>query len=178
MRRFASMTLALGLAVAMGLPTAAPAAAQGQGQGQGRGACFQQGAGGLQLAPSGGTRQGSAPQAGAATLGGLIDVVVQNTQLLNNVSALNETLNNAVSQNNLQLVCLNDTLNGNQVNVLSDILNSSEVLSHNRDVLSNILNNNEVIKNALNNTAVPVAVNVLGGGAQTGPVTLYVFNPR
>lgn len=177
MRRLINMALALAAIMLVSTAAGAPALAQGQGQGQGRG-CFQRDAGGLQVAPTGGTRQGGAPQAGAASLAGLLDVVVQNAQVLNNVSALNETLNNAISQNNLQVVCLNDTLNGNQVNVLSDILNNSEVLSRNRDVLSNILNNNEVIKNALNDNAVPIAVNVLGGGAQTGPVTLYVFTPR
>ena len=193
MKLFRVGAAALALTASLSLMPVAPVSAQGgqTGQGgqggQGGQSCTQGRAGGTQqTGPGGGTQQGGQRQAGAAGLAGLIDVVVQNVQVLNNVSALNESLNNAASQNNIQVVCLNDTLNGNQVNVLSDILNNSNVLSNNRDVLSNILNNsaNNNLQNFLNQNnvvigdVVPVAVSVLSGGAQTGDVTLYLFNPR
>lgn len=119
---------------------------------------------------------GGQRQSGDAAIGGLIDVVVNNTQALNNVSVLSPD-----RFNNFQVVNLNDVLNGNQTNVLSNILNNSSVLSQNtvvvQNILNNSLNNNTILQDFLNqnNIAVDrvVAVDVL-----SAPTTIYVFNPR
>ena len=115
-------------------------------------------------------------QGGAAAIGGLIDVVVNNTQVLNNSPVLNG--------DTFKVVNLNDVLNGNETNVLSGILNNSQVLSQNvvtvQNILNNSLNGNTVLQNFLNNNNVTVdrviAIDALSGS--TGPVTLYVFQPR
>src|SRR5215208_4995683 len=122
--RKAAAMVALG--AVLSIRVAAPASAQGAGACAGRTSGTQQ---------SGGTAatQGSQRQNVGQALGGLIDVAVQNVQALNDVTAVNDVLNNAVSQNNIQVLCLNDVLNGNQTNILSDILNNSNVLSNNRD---------------------------------------------
>jgi hypothetical protein len=73
--------------------------------------------------------------------------------------------------------CVDAVLNGAQVNVLSDILNNSQVLSNIAVDVQNVLNDNEVLKNFLNSNNVAlnrvIAVDVL-----SAPVTLYVFEPR
>jgi hypothetical protein len=115
-------------------------------------------------------------QSGAAAIGGLIDVVVNNTQVLNNSPVL--------SGDTFKVVNLNDALNGNETNVLSGILANSQVLSQNVVTVQNILNNsldgNTVLQDFLksNNITVDrvIAIDALNGS--TGPVTLYVFQPR
>jgi hypothetical protein len=115
-------------------------------------------------------------QSGAAAIGGLIDVVVNNTQVLNNSPVL--------SGDTFKVVNLNDALNGNETNVLSGILTSSQVLSQNvvtvQDILNNSLDGNTVLQNFLNSNNITVdrviAIDALSGS--TGPVTLYVFQPR
>jgi hypothetical protein len=115
-------------------------------------------------------------QSGAAAIGGLIDVVVNNTQVLNNSPVL--------SGDTFKVVNLNDALNGNETNVLSGILANSQVLSQNVVTVQNILNNsldgNTVLQDFLksNNITVDrvIAIDALSGS--TGPVTLYVFQPR
>jgi hypothetical protein len=181
--RTAAAVVALG--AALSLPVAAPAGAQNAGACAGRsgGSAQSGGTGIVQAAPR---------QSGGQALGGLIDVAVQNVQALNDVTALNNVLNNAVTGNNIQVLCLNDVLNGNQTNLLSDILNNSNVLSNNRDVLSN----NTVLQGFLNDNNIANGLQVLAvntgntrvGGApaqllsaeaqQSGPVTVYLFNPR
>ena len=123
---------------------------------------------------SGGTTvtQGSQRQSGGQALGGLIDVAVQNVQALIDVTALNDVLNNAVSQNNIQVLCLNDVLNGNQTNILSDILNNSNVLSNNRDILSN----NTVLQNFLNNNNIANGLQVLA--VNTGNTRVGSLQPQ
>ncbi len=72
-------------------------------------------------------------------------------------------------------------MNGNQTNVLSNILNNSNVLSGNTVVVQNILNNslngNTILRDFLNQNNIAVgdvvALNVL-----SAPTTIYVFNPR
>ena len=112
-------------------------------------------------------------QTGNQALGGLIDVVVNNTSVLNQA----DILNNALNQNDVRILNLNDVLNGNQTNVLSDILNNSQVLSNNTVIVQNVLNNNEVAKNFLNQNNIPisrvVAIDVLSGAP-----TIYVFDAR
>jgi hypothetical protein len=62
-----------------------------------------------------------------ALIGGVIDVAV--SDVLNNVEANLNALNGA----NLSVVCLNDALNQNNVQVLQDVLNGSPILSNNRE---------------------------------------------
>jgi hypothetical protein len=115
-------------------------------------------------------------QSGAAAIGGLIDVVVNNTQVLNNSPVL--------SGDTFKVVNLNDALNGNETNVLSGILTNSQVLSQNvvavQNILNNSLNGNTVLQDFLNSNNITVdrviAIDALSGS--TGPVTLYVFQPR
>lgn len=118
------------------------------------------------------TAQAQQRQTGNAAIAGLIDVVVQNLAV--NVQ---DSLNNVANENDIRILNLNDSLNGNQVNVLSDILNNSEVLTRNQTTIQNILNNNEIVKNVLNNNNIAIdrviAVDVL-----SAPITLIVFNPR
>jgi hypothetical protein len=45
---------------------------------------------------------------------------------------------------NLNVVCLNDTLNQNDVRVLQDILNQSPILSQNSNNLNNLLQNSDI----------------------------------
>ena len=123
------------------------------------------------LAPSA-TALAQGREQGAAALGGLIDVIVQNQgDILTNFRN-NPNLQNVLQ--NARILNLNDVHNGNQVNVLSDILNNSNVLSNLTDVLSH----NTVLTNFLNNSLnnpdvfIPIAVNVLSGP------TIAVFNPR
>lgn len=117
------------------------------------------------------------PRLGASSIAGLIDVAVQNTSALNDAANVTNTLNNAINGNTLKIVNLNDTLNGNETNVLSGILNGSQVLTGNMTTVQNILNGDQVLTNFLNNNNIPlsnlVAVNVLGGSP-----TLYVFGPQ
>jgi hypothetical protein len=89
-----------------------------------------------------------------------------------------------LSGDTFKVVNLNDALNGNETNVLSGILTSSQVLSQNvvtvQNILNNSLNGNTVLQDFLNSNNVTVdrviAIDALSGS--TGPVTLYVFQPR
>lgn len=98
----------------------------------------------------------------AVTVGGLIDVVLQ--QVLNN-NTINIPVN--VRENQIGLVNLNNVLNDAEIQVLNNALNGP-ILSQNDITVQNILNNNEVLQNFLNNNNIVatdvVAINVLSGG--------------
>lgn len=140
---------------------------------------FAQGAGGngnngnsgcTQTATGGGTATGG-PQtrgrdAGTALIGNVVNVAV--TDVLDNVEANLNALNGA----DVSVVCLNDALNQNNVQVLQDVLNGSPILSNNRDVLTSFLNNNNVLNGvSLLSGAQVVAVDL---GSPTVAPTLYV----
>lgn len=99
-------------------------------------------------------------QTGQATFGNLIAALNNISVEINDLSALND-----LTINDVQVVNVQDTLNGNNVQALNNALNRNnvEVIT-----LQNTLNNNEVIKNALNNNNVAinrvVAIDVLSGG--------------
>jgi hypothetical protein len=143
LRTVGTAAVAAGL---LGTTLAAPTSAQTQTGGNNRGGtgCTQQATTGNQN-QAGGGRAGGQRLAGDQALGGLIDAALQDVQVLNNISAQVQAL-----QGNLSVVCLNDTLNGNQLQVLDNILNNSPILNNN---LNNSLNN----LSALNN------LNLLGG---------------
>lgn len=99
-------------------------------------------------------------QTGQATFGNLIAALNNISAEVNDLSALND-----LSVEDVQVVNVEDTLNGNNVQALNNALNQNnvEVVT-----LQDTLNNNEVVKNALNNNDVAidrvVAVDVLSGG--------------
>jgi|GEM_PF-2120985 len=118
------------------------------------------------FAPAAQAQQGG--QQRAVALGTLIDAIVQVqaniTDVLNDADILNDSLNNV----NVQLISVKDSLNGAQLNVLSDILNNSQVLSNNVTTLQNFLNGNTVLQDFLNNNNIAIsdviAIDVLSGG--------------
>ncbi|HLZ28888.1 MAG TPA: hypothetical protein VKV73_16355 [Chloroflexota bacterium] len=163
MKRF-SYLLAGGLLLASTLGTSAAFAQGNAGNGNnGNSGCTQTATGGG-AATGGPQTNGRAP--GTALIGGVIDVAV--SDVLNNVGANLNALNGA----NVSVVCLNDALNQNNVQVLQDVLNGSPILSNNRDVLTNFLNDNNVLNGvSLLSGAQVVAVDL---GSPTVAPTLYV----
>lgn len=99
-------------------------------------------------------------QVGQATFGNLIAA-------LNNIAVEIDELNalNDLTIEDVQVVNVEDVLNGNRVNALNNALNRNNVEILN---LRNVLNNNEIIKNVLNNNNIAlddvVAIDVLSGG--------------
>lgn len=83
-----------------------------------------------------GTGNRSGRQNSAAILPSVIGAAVQNVAVP--VTAAN------LSGVNLNVVCLNDTLNQNDVRVLQDILNQSPILSQNSNNLNNLLQNTNI----------------------------------
>jgi hypothetical protein len=175
-------TLAASLLVAGTLGAAAPAGAAPLGQappGQERtterSGERTGGSGCTQAAPGEGGTTSGAPQTAPTTqnssaiLVGVVAAAVQDVSALND---LQNVLTNTLSGANVELVCLNDVLNENDIRLLQDILNESPILNDN---LNNSLNNNEVLKNFLNSNNIAanvevITVRLLSGGT-TQPQT-------
>ena len=102
-----------------------------------------------------------ARQNSAAVLPAVIAAAVQNVA----VDALNGSLDN-INASNISVVCLNDTLNQNDIRVLQDILNGSPILSQNRDFLNNTLRD----ATFLNQVTLVDNVNILAINLATGEV--------
>ena len=103
-------------------------------------------------APGGGATAGQDNRSRAnrdAVLGNLIGAMVDNAA---NINAAVSALNGA----NVSVVCLNDVLNQNDIDILNNVLNDSNVLS-NIAILNNSLNNPDI---ALLNNVQIIAVNV------------------
>lgn len=98
----------------------------------------------------------SGRQNSAAVLPSVIAVAVQNVAVPVTVDALDNV--------NLNVVCLNDTLNQNDVRILQDILNQSPILSDNSNFLNGLLEGSDI--NVLN------GVQVLAIDLGTGDVFL------
>jgi len=105
-----------------------------------------------------------APVARQANFGNLISA-------LNNVAVQLENVQVLSNIGNLEVVHVQDVLNGNNVQALNNALNRNAVdIALLQNFLNNSVNNNniEVLKNFLNNSNVNisdlVAVNVLSGG--------------
>ena len=62
-----------------------------------------------------------------------------------------------MDSSNVQVVCLNDVLNQNDIRLLNNILNNSPILSGN---LNESLNNNTVLNNLLQNADIALLNNV------------------
>jgi hypothetical protein len=132
----------------------------------------------LMLATSffGGAVAQAQPQQSAVALGGLIGALVQNAAVLNDVNVQN-VLNESLNNNTIKVVELNNVLNGNQINVLTDILNNSEVPSRNTITVRNVLNNNTILTDFLNQNNIAID-DVIAIDILSAPVTIYVFQPR
>lgn len=124
------------------------------------GSCTQMADGG----PAGsGNRSGR--QNSGAVLPSVIAVAVQNVAVP--VTAAN------LSGVNLNVVCLNDTLNQNDIRILQDILNGSPILSGNRDILNDLLQNSTILSD--NKIALANGVQVLTVNTETGD--LFLLRP-
>lgn len=109
-----------------------------------------------EAAPGGGAEATQGNRSRAARdliLGNVVGAAVENVAVLSDLNTALSALNGA----NVQVVCLNDVLNQNDIRVLNNILNSSPILSDN---LNNSLNNNEVLRNALQNADISLLNNV------------------
>jgi len=139
--RFLAALLLTGTLLVAAPASAAPAEQAGDGNRQGNIACFQSAAGGQTTGGQQTNRSDS-----KAILIGLIAAAIQNASV--NVE---DVATNLLSATNVQLVCLNDVLNQNDIDILNNLLQNSDILSHNQDVLSdnlrNFLNNNNVAAN-------------------------------
>lgn len=151
------MGVAAVAAALIGGVAVAPAGAQQQNGGNNRGApgCIQGNAPGQNN-----QRGGGQAQAGEQVLTGLINAAIQDVQ----ASALN---NLNLQGLNLQVVCLNDVLNANQLQI-ANVLSSNSILNQS-------LNGNTVLTNFLNGSNLLNGVQVLGVDLTTGNV--YVFRP-
>ena len=163
MKRF-SYLLASGMLLASTIGSSS-AYAQGNGGAgnNGNSGCTQSATGGGNAT---GGPQNNGRAAGTTLIGGVIDVAV--TDVLNNVEANLNALNGA----NVSVVCLNDALNQNNVQILQDVLNGSPILSNNRDVLTRFLNDNNILNGvSLLSGAQVVAIDI---GSPTVAPTVYV----
>lgn len=101
-----------------------------------------------------------AQRARQVTVGNLISALNNIAVQITNLEALNN-----LTVENVRVVNVEDVLNGNNVEAFNNALNQNnvEVVT-----LRNTLNNNEIIKNVLNNNNVEigqvVAIDVLSGG--------------
>ncbi len=102
-----------------------------------------------------------------AVLAGVINAAVQDVQVLNNI----DVPLNALNSSNLQVVCLTDALNQNDIHILQDLLNGSPILSND---LNGSLNNNTILNNLLqrSNIALLNNVQVVAVNLGTGQVFL------
>jgi hypothetical protein len=100
----------------------------------------------------------------AQTLVGVIDALIGLNDTLNNT----QLVANALNSSNVQVVCLNDVLNQNDISLLSDVLSGNQVLNNSlndslNNLAQNLLQNADV--SALNNVQV-VTVNLGGSSPQ------------
>ena len=140
----------------------APAGAFAQGNGNtGNTGCTQT-ATGIGGATTGGAQNNRANS--TAILVGVVDAAVQDVQALNNINAALSALNGPI-----QVVCLNNVLNQNDIRILQDILNGSPILNDN---LNGSLNNNAVLNGLLQgaNIALLPNANVVAVSLTTGQV--------
>jgi len=120
--------------------------------------------------PAGGTQTSSPGRSNSAnTLVAVVDAVIQDVHLADNVN-----LQNALASDNIQVVCLNDVLNQNDIRVLQDILNGSPVAS---DDLNHSLNNPTILSGiSAANGAQIVAVDVAGTQGSNAPTAFLLRN--
>jgi len=141
---------------------AMPVSAQGRSAG-----CTQEAVGGNTNPGRGPSGQGQ-QQNSQQTLVGVISAAIADVAVLNNIDA---SLTNIAQ--NVQVVCLNDALNQNDVRILNDLLAGSTILSND---LNGSLNHNNVLNNLLQKANISlldqariVSVDLLSGN-------VYVLN--
>lgn len=166
MKRFVS--LAASAALLAGVVASSPVSAQtggGNGNGNNNNGSNSANASCTQATSGAGGQATGAPQANRGDSHGVLVGVID---ALINANALNDTqvVANALNSSNLQVVCLNDVLNQNDLNLLNDVLSGD-------NILNNSLNGslNEIAQNALQNADLALLNNVevvtvnVGGGA-------------
>jgi hypothetical protein len=105
----------------------------------------------------------------ADTLVAVVDAVIQDVHAADNVN-----LQNTLASDNIQVVCLNDVLNQNDIRVLQDVLNGSPVASGD---LNHSLNNPSVLSGlSVANGAQIVAVDVGGTQGRHAPAAFLLRN--
>jgi len=105
----------------------------------------------------------------AATLIAVVDAVIQDVHALDNLN-----VQQVLSSSNVQVVCLNDVLNQNDIRVLQDILNGSPIASND---LNNSLNHDAILNGlSVANGAQIVAVDVLGQQGSSVPTVFLLRN--
>ncbi len=96
--------------------------------------------------------------AGQVSFGKLISALNNVAVQIDRVDALND-----LTVEDVQVVNVEDTLNGNRVRALNNALRDADI-----DALQNFLNDNEIIKDSLNNNDIALndvlAISVLDGG--------------
>lgn len=147
------------LLVGATLLTGTPANAQG-GPNTGNQGCTQTATGG----GGGSQTTGGGHQDSRAVLVGVVNAAVQDVAALNN-----NNLDLSGIAANLQVVCLNNVLNGNDIHILEDILNGSPILSGN---LNESLNDNTILTNFLNANNIAANVEVVSVDLGSGQVFL------
>ena len=117
---------------------------------------------------TGGTQTSSPGRSNSAnTLVAVVDAVIQDVHALDNVNA-----QQVLSSPNVQVVCLNDVLNQNDIRVLQDILNGSPLVS---DDLNHSLNNDAILNGlSVANGAQIVAIDVLGQQSPSAPTVFLL----
>jgi hypothetical protein len=120
--------------------------------------------------PAGGAQTSSPGRSNSAnTLVAVVDAVIQDVHAADNVN-----LQNTLASDNIQVVCLNDVLNQNDVRVLQDILNGSPVASYD---LNHSLNNPTILSGlSVANGAQIVAVDVAGTQGNSAPTAYLLRN--
>jgi|SRR5579864_1122740 len=172
MKRLSAL-LAAGLLLASTV-SAMPVSAQAGGN-SGNSGCGQTGGtttGGSNTNSSGNQSTTNRGNGSALALGGLVNVLVQDVQVLAlNNNDVNAQLSQLATNPNVSVVCVTDVLNSNDVHILQDILNNSPILSHD---LNQSLNNNNVLdqNSVLNDVLSNSNLTVLGVNFDTG--TVYV----
>jgi hypothetical protein len=120
--------------------------------------------------PAGGAQTSSPGRSNSAdTLVAVVDAVIQDVHAADNVN-----LQNALASDNIQIVCLNDVLNQNDIRVLQDVLNGSPVASND---LNHSLNNPSILSGlSVANGAQIVAVDVAGTQGSNAPTAFLLRN--
>lgn len=106
-----------------------------------------------------------------AVLVGVIAAAIQNVSVLSDINAAISALNGS----NVQVVCLNDVLNQNDIRILNDLLAGSTILSDN---LNNSLNNNDILTNVLTNANIALLNNVQVVSVDVGSGDIFVLQQR
>jgi hypothetical protein len=154
MTLFRTTATAAAVSLLLGSTTFAPVSAQqGPNQGGRNQGCIQETAGG----GGAGGRQQQGRQEGDQFVAGVVAAAIQNVSV--GANALNSSLNGV----SLQLVCVNDVLNNNQLQLLSNILNDSPILNES-------LNDVTILQDFLNGSTLLNGVEVISVDIGTGDV--------